>query len=108
MTGLLLFLALSQQALEPVEAEGQPLAANVERVQQTLDFLGAPLPEAVATALKAAGQDGKAIQKALDPLVLVAVSINPESRVKVARGPSAAVLQQAGYTPLLVKVVNDS
>jgi chorismate mutase len=103
-----LFLLLAQQALDPVEVEGQPLAANVERVQQALDFLGAPLPEAVATALKAAGQDGKAIQKALDPLALVAVSINPESRVKVARGPAAAVLQQAGYTPVLVKIVNDS
>ncbi len=108
MTAIVLLLSLAPQGLEPVEVEGQPLAANAERVRQALDFLGAPLPEAVAVALKAAGQDGKAIQKALDPRVLLAVGITPESRVKVARGPAEAVLQQAGYTPVLVKIVNDS
>ena len=40
--------------------------------------------------------------------MLLAVHINPEARVKVARGPAPAVLQQAGYTPVLVKVVNES
>jgi hypothetical protein len=44
----------------------------------------------------------------LDPQVLVVVTLNPESRVKAARGPARAVLQQAGYTPVLVKVVNES
>src|SRR5438067_1879054 len=44
----------------------------------------------------------------LDPQVLLQVTINPESRVKVARGPAPAVLQQAGYVPAVVKVVNDS
>ena len=44
----------------------------------------------------------------LDPLVLLAVTINPEERVKVARGPAAAVLQQGGYTPVLVKVINEA
>jgi hypothetical protein len=40
--------------------------------------------------------------------VLLAVHINPEARVKVARGPAPAALQQAGYTPVLVKIVNES
>ena len=40
--------------------------------------------------------------------MLLAVHINPEARVKVARGPAPAVLQQAGYTPVLVKIVNES
>ena len=35
-------------------------------------------------------------------------TINPEERVKVARGPAAAVLQQGGYTPVLVKVINEA
>jgi hypothetical protein len=108
MNALVVLLALGQQALEPVEVEGQPLAANVERLRQALDFLGAPLPAETAAALKAAGQDGKAIQKALDPRALLVVNVNPESRVKVARGPAEAVLQQAGYTPVLVKIMNDS
>ena len=34
-----------------VEVEGQPLAANVERLQQALEFLGAPLPADVQAAL---------------------------------------------------------
>ncbi len=108
MTAIAMLLSLVQQPLDPVEVEGQPLAANVERLQQALEFLGTPLPADVAAAVKAAGQDGKAIQKALDPRALVVVNINPESRVKVARGPAEAVLQQAGYTPVLVKIVNDS
>jgi hypothetical protein len=96
------------QELPPIEVEGQPLAANAERLAQALDFLGAPLPEATRAALRDAGEDAKRIQLALDPRVLVVVSINPESRVKAARGPAAAQLQQGAFVPVLVKVVNDS
>src|SRR5207244_7015195 len=42
------------------------------------------------------------------PKVLLVVSLNPESRVKVARGPARVILQQAGFTPILIKVINDS
>src|SRR5436190_24044913 len=97
---LLAWLLLLAQ--DPVEVDGQPLAANAERLVQALEFLGAPLSADAAAALKAAGQDGKAIQKVLDPLALVVVSINPEARVKVARGTAAASLQQSGWTPVLV------
>jgi hypothetical protein len=40
--------------------------------------------------------------------VLLAVTINPEERVKVVRGPGRAVLQQGAYTPVLIKVVNEA
>jgi hypothetical protein len=93
---------------DPVEVEGQPLAANVERLQQALDFLGAPLAAETQAALKESGKDGKKIQQALDRHALVVVSINPESRVKAARGAAEAPLQQSGWTPVLVKVVNDA
>lgn len=95
-------------AYEPVE--GQPLAANVGRLVEALKFLGQPLPESLSGDLTAAQRerDAKAIQKLLDPLVVVAVSLNPEVRVKVERGPGAATIQQGGFTPLLVKVVNHS
>ena len=94
----------------PVVVEAQPLAANIERLDQALEYLGAPLPADVRAALKRAGQarDAKALQDFLDSRVLLGVHINPESRVKVVRGPAAAVLQQGGYTPVLVKVVNES
>ena len=44
----------------------------------------------------------------LDAHILLAVNLNPEVRVKVSKGPARAVLQQGGYSPVLVKVLNDS
>jgi len=104
----LILAALLMTLQDPVDVEGQPLAANVERVQQALDVLGAPLPAEVQAALKEAGRDAKKIQEVLDKRALLVMNINPESRVKVARGAGPAVLQQGGYTPILIKVVNDS
>jgi hypothetical protein len=98
------------QKLEPIDAEGQPLAGNVDRVLQALEFLGAPFAGESKQALKAAvkAQDARKIQEALDPHVLLVVNVNPESRVKVKRGPAPASIQQGGYTPVLVKVINES
>jgi hypothetical protein len=99
------------QKLEVVGGvEGQPLAANVTRLLTALEFLGSPLPKGDVAALQAAVKDKDAakIQELLDPHVLVQVSLNPESRVKAARGPVAATLQQHGYTPVLLKIVNES
>ncbi len=93
-------------SLSFVEVEGQPLAANVQRVVQALEFLGAPLSEDMRVA--SASRDARRLQELLDPQVLCVVGINPEARVKSARGPAAAGLQQAGYTPVLLKVVNHS
>src|SRR5437870_4794174 len=66
------------QNLEPVEVEGQPLANNVHRLLQALDYLGAPLPADQTAALEKAGkgQDPLALQKLLDPHVLVVVNVN--------------------------------
>ncbi|MBL8794423.1 MAG: CehA/McbA family metallohydrolase, partial [Planctomycetia bacterium] len=100
----------AQKVPDPVAVEGQPLGANVNRLLQALDFLGAPLPKEKTEALQAAikERDAKKLQQLLDPHVLTVVNINPESRVKAARGPAVPILQQHGYTPLIVKVVNDS
>lgn len=100
----------SANALGVVAVDGQPLAANVERVVTAFDQLGAPLPSALRTQLADAGRrrDAPQLQALLDAHVLLAVHINPEARVKVARGPAAANLQQAGYTPVLVKIANES
>src|SRR5688572_18071630 len=93
-----------------VAVDGQPLAANVQRIIETLDQLGAPLPKTLRGDLIAAGKarNARRLQELLDAHVLLSVHINPESRVKVARGPAHATLQQAGYTPVLVKVANES
>src|SRR5205814_9652440 len=93
-----------------VPVKGQPLSANITRVLEALEFLGAPLPGETSEGLEAAAraQDADRLQELLDPHVLLVVSINPESRVKVQRGPARARLQQAGFTPVLVKVINQS
>jgi hypothetical protein len=98
------------QKLEPVEVEGQPLAANAQRLLDALQFLGAPMPAEVATELQSAikARNAQKIQELLDPHVLIAVTLNPESRVKAARGPGQATLQQGGFVPILLKVINDS
>ncbi|MBM81424.1 MAG: hypothetical protein CMJ78_12655 [Planctomycetaceae bacterium] len=92
------------------QVEGQPLGANIGRVIQTFDYLGFPLPEATVKDLRQAIKDRASIrmQKLLDEHALFVVSLNPEFRVKVRRGPAKANLQQGGFTPLLVKVLNDS
>src|SRR5688500_8514745 len=99
-------LALSprpSRAFEPVPVEGQPLAANAVRVAQALEALGTPLPARTRAALAkaAAANDAAGVQAALDPHALLLVTINPEQRVKVARGPARAVLQQGAYTPVV-------
>ncbi|MCI0685224.1 MAG: CehA/McbA family metallohydrolase [Gemmataceae bacterium] len=98
------------QTLDPVEVEGQPLAGNVTRLLQTLEFLGHPMPDKQADELLAAckAQDAVKIQKLLDPHALFLVHVNPEARVKVKRGPAPTTLQQGGYTPVIIKITNDS
>ena len=98
------------RTIATMTVEGQPLAANVERLAAALDYLGAPLPADLRASLVKAGQarDSQALQQLLDGRVLLSVHINPESRVRVERGAARAVLQQAGYTPAIVKVINES
>jgi hypothetical protein len=102
-------LTIGNSALTPIEVEAQPLAANIDRLVQALDYLGTPLPADVQADLKRAGQarDSKRLQEVLDSRVLLSVLINPEARVKAVRGSAVAALQQAGYTPVLLKVVNE-
>ena len=92
------------------EVDGQPLGANLLRVVESLKYLGAPLPEATEASLKEAARkrDANRLQEIIDRHVLFVVSLNPEVRVKVNRGPAVARISQVGFTPLLVKVINQS
>ncbi len=47
------------------------------------------------------------VQKLLDPLCLLAIQINAESRVKVERGPAVVPLRLDQATWVLIKVQND-
>src|SRR5688572_12657221 len=112
--GSILLAALLIEACRAAESEpvvpvaAQPLAANVTRLMEALDFLGASLPTAVKRSLSeaAAKPDGDRLQQLLDERALFIVELNPESRVKVRRGPATAMLQQGGYTPVIFKVIN--
>ena len=94
--------------------EQQPLKAQVMRVVQALELLGNPLPADRQAALRKAletsdaAQSIEQIQAVLDPLCLVGVNINPESRVKVAAGPAPLRLVEQGWCVFLVKVHNEA
>ena len=86
----------------------QPLVEQVQRLNESMRFLGIPLDESSQNKLQEAMETGKVsgIESVLDALVLFEVDINPESRVKVQQGPVNPILNQGGYTPFLVKVIN--
>lgn len=105
---------LSGPTLAVIEGiERQPLVAQVERLITAMQYSGEPLPEADAAALREAFAMSdepaavKRIQEILDPHCLIEVHINPESRVKLARGPARAELHQQGWRAFLVKVHNE-
>jgi hypothetical protein len=108
-------LAANAESLPVVtEVEAQPLKAQARRIAEALDFVGQPLTPAEREALDKAlaEQDDlaavKAIQAIFDPLCLAGVNINPESRVKAARGNAKAELTQHGWGVFLVKVQNEA
>src|SRR5437870_9641310 len=106
IAGVILLPSLAGAA-PPTDDEA--LAANVDVVRKALEQLKAPLAvDAKELDAALAKPEAARLQKLLDPHVLLAVSINPESRVKVARGDAAAELRQNKAVPLLVKVVNDA
>ena len=78
----------------------QPLVAATQRLIEALKFSGSPIDDTVHSRLKSAfvEKDNKdsvrEIQAALDPLCLVEININAESRVKVKEGPVAKRLMQ--------------
>lgn len=51
---------------------------------------------------------GDVVQKTLDPHCLIGVTINPESRVKAARGPRKAELVRGQEMLVLIKLQNDA
>jgi hypothetical protein len=96
------------------QVELQPLLAQTDRLLAALDYLGSPASQEVKAALDKVRRqpdspDAAAqLQAAMDPLCLVVVLINPESRVQLQRGPAPAELVEQGWRTFLVKVVNDA
>lgn len=96
------------------DVEPQPLLAQAIRLNEALSFLGSSLSQQDAKRLKQlqdkplTTETCKFIQAILDPYCLAMVNINPEARVKVAKGPATAKLIQGGWTSFLIKVHNEA
>jgi hypothetical protein len=93
--------------------EPQPFLAALRQLIDTADQIGAPFtaPEKAALEQATRAHDSAAVaaaQRTLDASVLFLVQITPEMRVKVSPGPARAVLDQAGWRPFLVKVINEA
>src|SRR5262245_14259290 len=95
------------------KVEGQPLDAQVARLKDALAFIGSPLGAEASRAIEAArgGPDEaltKAVQQALDPLCLAAVTVGREGRVRAAARGGRPVLVAQGWRTYLIKVVNQA
>ncbi len=122
---LVLTLPLLSIAISSSAAQSElPLVAELEwatvrgqgrRLLASADRNAAILPKKTAHELRALLQrDPKdaavaceAVQKLLDPLCLLAIQINAESRVKVERGPAVVPLHLKRTSWVLIKVQND-
>ncbi|NOY41782.1 MAG: CehA/McbA family metallohydrolase [Planctomycetes bacterium] len=101
------------QALPQVsDIDYQPVSVHVQRLREALQYLGQPVSDEIAKQLDQAAEAEnnnealEIIQEALDPLCLIDIQINPESRVKVQAGPAQRRLVQQGWSVFLIKVRN--
>ena len=92
------------------DLEWQPLAAQVNRLIETLDYLGSPFTALEKKSIQQAmeSKDVDRLQTALDARCLFGVNINPEMRVKVAQGLAKPDLVEQGWRVFLIKVHNES
>jgi hypothetical protein len=114
---LLLAAPVQGQTLPLVEdADWSALRTHALELVKQLETLKAPLPADTRKSLDALLSRKKPddsadacleVQKLLDAHCLLGVNINPESRVKVRRGPRRAELIHDQTTFVLVKVHND-
>ncbi len=93
------FRKQTEALLRALEEPGSPVSAqDRQALRKLLAQAGPKDPDAAAAQ----------VQKILDAHCLVGVNVNPESRVKVQRGPATAELRLGQDTLLLVKVHNDA
>jgi hypothetical protein len=101
----------------PLVDRGDParLQAHVATVVKSLQEVGTPLSEETTrklrpllTAQPATQAEALELQRLLDTHCLAGVTINPESRVKAARGPAEATLVRGERRAFLIKLQNDA
>ena len=121
MTKLILFVAAGAAAFgqtthvhheEAAAVPLQPVAQQVRRIENALDYLGQPLAAADARRINEAMAESDeaaavhTIEQVLDKMVLVNIEINPEGRVKAEQGAAKPELVEGGTRIFLVKVSN--
>jgi hypothetical protein len=110
---LLVVSVTAQQDSKVGQVELQPLTAQVARLIEAMDYLGAPIKQSDREALERAGNDADAakarrsVQDTLDKYCLFDIHINPESRVRVTQGAAKPELVEKGWSAFLVKVRNN-
>jgi hypothetical protein len=107
-------LCLPSALADGAMPELQPLRAQIRRVVEALDYVGAPLAGAQRTTVEGALAENNAelavakLHAALAPRTLFRVNINPEMRVKVAAGDAKPELVEGGWSTFLVRVDNEA
>ena len=92
----------------------QPLIAQVRRLVDAMEYLGEPFSAAdrgridTAASMTEGPRTLEELQRILDPLCLVSIRINPESRISVDRAAAPARLVEQGWRAYLVKVRNEA
>src|SRR5260370_2781230 len=96
--------------------DARSLRVQCQQLLQTLAQMKAALPKETERQLhdllsdekKDSDETAEKIQKLLNAQCLVGVSINPESRVKAARGPRQAELVAGKDTVFVIRVLNEA
>lgn len=97
-----------------LDVERQPLLAQLGRLRQALQELGAPWPRDIDAQIALAEQDPdgaravRMIQTVLDPLCVAAVRIAGDGQVSAVGAPREIGLDEHGARVYLVKVHNQS
>jgi hypothetical protein len=96
----------------PVVPDADPgeLITHTRRVLTAAEAHGIPLSAGSLRAVEAlpAAEVTEALQRVLDRWCLVDIHVNPEMRVKVARGPAGPHLVRGDWRAFLVKVRNEA
>jgi hypothetical protein len=88
------------------EVDYQVLRENCRRLPKWL--IGGQIQRILNDPRRKPKEAAVAIQRLLDQECLVAVTINPESRVKAERGPAEAILTINKQDAYLIKVINQA
>ena len=94
--------------------DAQPLVEQAKRLTQKLRFLGSPFSKETLAqleevyAIQDKVQQIKKLQEILDPLCLVGLHINPESRVKVEQGTAPSEVFEKESRRFLIKIRNEA